>query len=449
MEFERTLYRLYDRAMNSQNFFQITKILSISCLTLTLLTFSSLLFFHASLLNSSENFSKAISHQLLNDSSLYRSEFLNLTLVQNDLTINLHNTTLLPEDIYNISIGAVSYQYSQYSYILFLPLEMKQRLNITEHNLTLDYEDIVPRYLWPLVIIFNELDTVVINQLGATFSPYPGTLKNLGSGEVWAWKENDFRELSDPGFLQRIFSFFLSLFNFCILSLVTGLVCRLSIAGSAGIMISLSWCMTLLRASENTHMILFYAFPWVGQPAFTLRNSGKSIFPLVSSSFLMLLVFYIMYTCTYLLWTPLILGDTYPFELIDKVYSVFNILEFYSLIFVRTKKSVLWFPRIIALVLCSFFIYRRNNFYPFMNTYFSGVVYLCCAVMALNAALIEKPILTNEGPTFESPRLVYQPIFNRNNTALPEVWTAFYAVAGRGAFTEQQMSSIYPRQGPV
>ena len=449
MEFERTLYRIYDRAMNSQNFFLITKIISISCLTLSLITFSCLLFFHLTYLNSSEIFSKAISQQLLNSSSLYRSEFLNLTLFEGDITINPHNTTLLPEDIYNISIGSVSYQYSQYHHILLMPFEMRQRLNITEHNLTLDYEDIMPRYLWPLLIIYNELDTIVVNQFASIYSPYPGMLKNLGSEEVWGWKENDYRKLSTPGFLQRVLSMVFSILNFCLLSLITGLICRLSIAGSAGIMISLSWCMTLFRASENTRMILFYAFPWVGQPAFTLRSSQKGIFPLVLSFFLMLLVFYLMYTCTYTLWTPLILGYTYPFELIDKVYSTFNILEFYSLIFVRTKKSVLWFPRIIGLIMCSFFIYRRNNFYPFMNTYFSGVIYLCCAVMTMNAALVEKPIVVNEGPSYESPRLVYQPIFNRNNTALPEIWTVFYAVAGRGAFTEQQMSSIYPRQGPV
>ena len=207
--------------------------------------------------------------------------------------------------------------------------------------------------------------------------------------------------------------------------------------------------MTLMRTNENTRMILFFSFPWAGQPAYTLRNANKSIFSLVLSFFLTLFVFYFMYACTYMVWNHMIFGYSYPDGLDERVYTMFSIIEFYTLIFIRTKKSVLLFPRIIALLMTSFIIYRNNNFYPFMNTYFTGVIFLCIGFMVLTARFIEKPIFLHEGPSFESPRLVYQPVFSRNHTALPEIWTMFYPVAGRGFFTDQQMSNIFPRQGPV
>lgn len=448
MEFERSLFRIYERVLTSQNLALWTKIVSICFFTLSILSLCSLFFLHIGYINNTKILSKAISSQLLNGSSIYRSPEYNLTL-NLDFSVNVHNTTLMAEDIYNISIGSVSYQYSQFYQILFLPYEVKQRLQIQEHNITLRYEDIMPKYLWPLLIIYNELDTVVINQVGGVFKGQTGTIKNLGSKEIWGWKEKDYEKLSYPGFATRIYVLFWSFFCFCLVSLVTGLICRLAIAGSAGIMISLSWCMTLFRANENTRMILFFSFPWAGQPAYTLRNSGKGIFSLVLSFFLTLFVFYFMYACTNLLWTPMILGYTYPYGLDEKIFTLFSLFEFYSLIFIRSKKSVLWFPRITALLLCSLFIYRRNNFYPFMSAYFYFVAFACFGSMILLIALVEKPIFAHEGPSFESPRLVYQPVFTRNNTALPEIWSTFYPVAGRGAFTEGQMASIYPRQGPI
>ena len=307
----------------------------------------------------------------------------------------------------------------------------------------------MPRYLWPLIMIYDELNTIVINQLGNIFDPASGYIKNLGSTEIWGWREGDFSKLSQPTFWEKIENLFSSVFCFFLLSLVTGMITRIAIAGSAGIMMSLSWCMTLFRANENTRMLLFFSFPWVGQPAYILRNASKSIFSLVFSFFCTLFVFYFMFACTYLLWTPLVFGYNYPYGLDEKFYSLMSIIEFYSLLFIRTKRSVLLFPRIVLLLICSFILYRKNNFYPFMNTFYSAVVFSCFGWLVVIVWFIEKPIFTYEGPSYESPRLVYQPVFNRNPRALPDIWSVFYPVAGRGFFTEQQMANIFPRQGPA
>jgi hypothetical protein len=449
MEFERSLFRIYERILNSENFYLWTKILSITFLTLSGITFIVLLFFNFTYINKGDILSKAISTQLLNNSTFYRSADFNLTLSLGEPIEYDYETVLLPEDIYNISIGSINYQFSIYYQVLSMPDAAKSWRNVTEHKIELEYTDIMPRYLWPLIIFYNEHDTILINQLGNVFSPWPGCVKNLGSKEIWIWRENDFQSLSQPSLGTRIKNFITSVFCFWIVSLITGLICRLAIAGSAGIMISLSWCMTLFRANENTRMILFFSFPWAGQPAYILRNAQKSIFSLVMSFFITLFVFYFMYACTYLLWTPMIFGNIYPYGLDERVYTMFSLIEFYSLLFLRTKKSVLWFPRIATMLICSLFIYRKNNFYPFMNTFFLAIVMGCFGVMVLVLSHIEKQVFSNDGPTYESPRLVYQPIFSRSTTALPEIWTTFYPVAGRGYFTEEQMSNIFPRQPPV
>lgn len=449
MEFERSLFRIYERMMSSENFQLWTKILSITFFTLSWISLACLIYFHQTYINTSEILSKAFSEQLLNGSSRYSSEHLNLTL---DLQANIDkysNITLMPEDIYNISIGSVKFQFSLHFQVLKMPKDIKSRLNFTEHQIQLSYKDVVPTFMWPFVIVFNELDTIIINQVARIFRNNPGFIINTGSKEIWAWSKHQYEVTSNPSFPQKIGNLFSSVFVFIILSLVTGLICRLAIAGSAGVMISLSWCMSLFNATENTRMILFYSFPWAGQPAYSLRNAGKGIGSLVLSFFFMLFTFYFMYACTYLLWTPMIFGNIYPSGLDERLYTIFSIMEFYALLFVRTKKTIMWFPRIVMGLICTFILYRKNNFYPFMNTYFFGVTMLCFGTMVVMLSLFEKETFTHEGPTFESPRLVYQPVFTRNNSSLPEIWTLFYPVAGRGYFTEQQMSNIFPRQGPL
>jgi hypothetical protein len=332
---------------------------------------------------------------------------------------------------------------------MMMPKELNPRVNFTYHNVKVEYDDFFPSFLLPLFIIFNELDTVIINQVSAVFTDNPGFFKNLGSKEIWSWRKGQFEDLSSPTVFGRFCHLFKSLVLFFLLSLVTGMICRMAIAGSAGIMLSLSWCMDLFNANENNRMILFYSFPWAGQPAFALRNNGKGIGQLVLSFLLMLIVFYFMYACTYLLWTPMIFGNSYPFGLDERVYTMFSLVEFFSLIFLRTKKAINWFPKIVMVLLTSFFVYRKNNFYPFMNTYFAMVTWALLAVMVGTLKFVEKPIFDHEGPSFESPRLVYQPVFQRVQIGLPDVWTLFYPVFGRGEFTEEQMNRIFPRQAVV
>lgn len=447
MEFERSMFRIYERVLKSENFELWTKILSLVFTTFSLFSLIVLLYFHISFINNTEALSSAISSQLLEGSKGYTSKDLNLTLSGHKTTTN---KTLLPEDIYNITIGtSIKYQFSVYFQVLLMPKEVKERVNFTEHELNFQYEDFFPKFFLPLFIVYNELDTVIINQLAGVFSENQGFLKNSNSKEVWAWHEGQFKLESNPGLFQRTLSFFKSVLLFMLLSLVTGLICRMAIAGSAGIMISLSWCMEFFNANENNRLILFYSFPWAGQPAFALRNENKGIGFLVLSFFLMLVVFYFMYACTYLLWTPMIFGNSYPFGLDERVYTMFSLVEFFSLIFVRCKITVNWFPKVVLVFLGSFFLYRKNNFYPFLNTYFAFVTWGILAAMVGMLKFVEKPIFLDDGPTFESPRLVYQPVFQRTQVGLPDIWTLFYPVAGRGEFTEEQMSRIYPVQAAI
>ena len=451
MEFERSMFRIYERVLKSENFDLWTKILSITFSVLSFFCFLSLAYFHIAFVGDTSAVSKAISDQLLNHTKCYRSLELNLTLYGKSCHKPSANLTqLLPEDIYNISIGnSVKFQFSVYYQVLLMPKEVKQRVNFTEHKLKLDYEDLFPYPFLPLFIIFNELDTILINQLPGIFTQHPGFLKNVNSKEIWAWRLQEYEYLSSPSLFSRFWHLIKGVLLFFLLSLVTGLICRMAIAGSAGIMLSLSWCMDLFEANENNRMILFYSFPWAGQPAFALRNAHKGIGLLVLSFLLMLIVFYFMYACTYMLWTPMVFGSSYPFGLDERVYTMFSLVEFFSLIFIRSKKSVNWFPKIIMVLMVSFFVYRKNNFYPFMNTYFAMVTWAILAVMVAMLKFVEKPIFDHEGPSYESPRLVYQPVFQRVQIGLPDIWTLFYPVAGRGEFTEEQMARVFPRQGVV
>ena len=97
---------------------------------LSFFCFLSLAYFHIAFVGDTSAVSKAISDQLLNHTKCYRSLELNLTLYGKSCHKPSANLTqLLPEDIYNISIGnSVKFQFSVYYQVLLMPKEVKQRV---------------------------------------------------------------------------------------------------------------------------------------------------------------------------------------------------------------------------------------------------------------------------------------------------------------------------------
>jgi len=443
MEFERALFRIYDRFMQLVNLEAVCKLIVIGSFCMSAVSLIVTMSLDSLYLGNGEVLAKVISEQVLEGYTFYNSSEFKLQLPIKGDTYPSNNSLLLPEDIYSLKIGPLAYEFSVHHQSVTLPKKVSSRRGFTTHNITISREDLISGVLWPLCILYDEVDTVVLNQFLTVFGDYKGMLRNKGSEEIWIWSEGEPR--LELGFFEKLLNLFSAVGVFALLSWVTGLLCRVAIAGSAAFMVGLSVVLRACNVGENTILVLFYSFPWIGQPAYALRNSGRGIGRLLMAFFITLLVFYFLYGAAYVLWTSMIFGHIYPKGLNEKFYTIFSVFEFFSLIFVRTKNSVLYFPKGLLVLVCGFLMFCFNNFYAFMNAAFATMAFGSIGLMGLTVLKWEKPCYSQNGLSYNSPRLVYQPIFNRNSTALPEIWTLFYTPEARGFFSEEEMTNIFPQ----
>lgn len=161
----------------------------------------------------------------------------------------------------------------------------------------------------------------------------------------------------------------------------------------------------------------------------------------------MLVTVYYLYFAEFIVWTIMLFGNTLPYGANNTFYMTFFFIEFYGLIFVRTQKSIAYFPKIAFVLIVGFLIYRMNHVYPFMNA--AAYVVICFAVSAMAYASIqwEKKVYFSEGPSFLSPRMMYQPVFSQYSPSFPELWGTFYPVEPQGYFTEEELTLRLGRGG--
>ncbi|CAG9312170.1 unnamed protein product [Blepharisma stoltei] len=443
MEYERSLFRIYDIALNNPRFILFIKIFSIFCISLSIFNLTLFLIFHCLYINNGEALADAFSSQLLSGCGIYQSPELNLTLPLEDECLYINNSTvLLPEDIYHISVNSLTYEFSMMTESLYFPEELVKRKNFTVHNITAN--ELVSDSLWIISLAVNEIDTVMINQLKTVFHSN-GMLRNLKTKEIWIWSESQIKEKENLGFFGKLRNLCKAFFWFSIVSLITGLTCRFAIIGSSALLLAIVSLPCINRVHPQCSHIAYLSFPWIGEPAYALSQARKSTFKLLFSFFLMLFVLYMMYICTSILWTFYLFENCFPQDIDERFYNLVSFVEFFSLIFTRTKKSVAYYPRFISFFLISFLLYRYNYFYGFLNLVFAIVSSLCFGIMGIMIVKWEVPTM-NDGPSFASPRLVYQMVFNERRTGLADLWSMFYPVEGRGYFTDREMERIFPQQ---
>lgn len=442
MEYERSLFRIYDLALSQPRFIKFIKAFAVIFASFGL--FHMVLFgiFHVNYIDQGDILAEAFSTQLLSGCGIYQRSQFNLSLPLDDSCRYIENTTtLLPEDIYNITVNDIKYQFSIESQSLFFDDEILLRKNYTYHDLNLD--NLIPDGLFFLAKISQEIDTIVINQLKTVFVT-GGMLKNLETKEIWIWSKFYAKHKENLSFGWRVYNLVKAIFWFFCVSLITALTCRFAIIGSSAMLLLFVSLPCVSRIHPECSEIALLSFPWIGEPAYALSRSGKSTFKLIISFLQTLFVLYLMYICTSIAWTFFLFENIYPQYIDEKFYNLMSFIEFFALLFVRTKRSVAYYPRFIAGFLISFLLYRYNYFYGFMNLAYNAMSQFCFMMMCLSILKWEYPSFNN-GPSMESPRLVYQMIFNERRSGLPEIWSLFYPVEGRGYFTDREMSRIFPQ----
>ena len=166
--------------------------------------------------------------------------------------------------------------------------------------------------------------------------------------------------------VNKVFRTFRALFAVAVLSLVNALLIRIAILCSNIAIFPLLACTrSVLRLNMNNFQIaaIYRASPHIGVQAAFLDRRGSSKKPLILAFFLCLLCFYCMYGSCYFLWQAIVFPSMYSSGIPDVYFFYFNMIEFASLFFVRTRSSIKYLPKLLTIANVIFIFYINSYQY--------------------------------------------------------------------------------------
>lgn len=113
--------------------------------------------------------------------------------------------------------------------------------------------------------------------------------------------------------------------------------------------------------------------PHIGAQAAYLDRRGSSKVGLIFAFIGCLSAFYFMYGSCYFLFTAMSFPSIFARGINDVYFFYYNMVEFMSLVFIRTRSSIKYFPKIVTLM---------NLWYLFyVNSYIYAAFYECYACL--------------------------------------------------------------------
>jgi len=204
------------------------------------------------------------------------------------------------------------------------------------------------------------------------------------------------------------------------------------------------------RANEvgGARLNIFRAFPWVGIYLYALLFNRKPKKYLIFAFLILLLFFYFIYLGSYYLWTFLLFHRPVPPGTDENFYVLCAFIEFLTLIFLRTRSSLKFLPKLLVLLLFTYCYYVNSTTFGFYSLGFYVIVHFAFVFFGLILEKFEIPALSwnpsyHYTPSLEKPRTLYFPLFSLSNYHdLPQLWSLFYPLYDRSTFTTAQMSLV-------
>ena len=148
-------------------------------------------------------------------------------------------------------------------------------------------------------------------------------------------------------------------------------------------------------------------------------NNRKTDKHILFAFFCMILLFYFIYLSSIFIWSSLLFNKPVPKGLDENFYGFFAFLEFFCLIFVRTRVSIKYFGVVTIGIVLSFCLYIKFTLYGFYDLAFIISTSLIAAYLAFIVKYVESNAITwNEfavyTPSVNRPRACYFPVFSLN-----------------------------------
>ncbi len=187
---------------------------------------------------------------------------------------------------------------------------------------------------------------------------------------------------------------------------------------------------------------LYRAFPWIGLYLYTFqRNNYKGKGWLIMAFVMTMVIFYCMYLASLSIVTVVIFNGPHA-GVNESYYGFLALLEFASLVFIRTRSSLKFFPLLTNLILFIFCYYFQATLFGFYQLGFYVANFWILFFFAYLLRTYEIPSVNTWNqfhhyvPNENKPRCMYFPLFSLNWLHdLPPLWTMFYPMADRSTFT--------------
>ena len=149
-----------------------------------------------------------------------------------------------------------------------------------------------------------------------------------------------------------------------------------------------------------------------------------------------------------MLWNSILFNISFKRGADQNLYGYIIFLEFSSLLFIRTRTSLRFYPPMIFFLLFSYLFYINFNAYALFGAAFLLLFFIILTVLSGFLAFMEIPALSwnssyHYAPSLHKPRTLFFPMFNLSwFYDLPQIWTFFYPLHGRSTFNPSELSLV-------
>lgn len=266
--------------------------------------------------------------------------------------------------------------------LTFLSDELKASHGFPEFNVTLPVsQECFGGPLLQHLIPVGGLDTVMLNY--AMYSTRsPGYMVNK-QGEVYHWRAEDYRPYSQPSewLRYKLSVLCLSVLAFFCISTTTALLVRTLISSGIVIIFPVIWALQLCGINALNLRIIAISYPWIGLPLQMIRARQQPLEPFIFGHITRAVLYYILYISAQNLFISWfysfnsVLGEEQLY-----LYAVMMLWEYYSMIYMRSAASIQVFPRACMALFVLFHIY----YYSFPT----GFHILALTVMTLSSIVL-------------------------------------------------------------
>lgn len=486
MEFERALFRIHQRALESEDFL-IVRHRAERVLPWAFAAFAALL---------------AISHC----SYVGRARCLPDALQQAGLWNATRGAAELPEDallgVTVLAIGGVHQEMhqgdafaaafegpaatltaagqakkhaqevaAQYTFTLEREvLALKPRLlgkhGFQIHNVSVSQECLSgPGTLGALFRLMEGYDGLVVNELAYALRSRGHLLRHDGGsleGDAWAWTAAQV-EAPAPlagrpllaSFTRKALLLLKAFFAWALMSAITGLFIRVAVSGSAVMMYAAAIAARELERMDIhcgggaiSMQLLGRSFPWIGVYTGILGGAGQPLWPLLRAHLGFLLVQSFAYLSCSLGWRLAVFRKLSPQGYADQLFGLCSIVELFNLVFVRAPGSAVAFPKVAGASLVYLQFYTLCSFYPCHGLALSTCTLACAWAMVYclnhfeDRALQGDPFNHNT-PTAAHPRALYLPQLSPSwSLEAAPLWTMFWPPEPPSSYPQEAMRRI-------